>query len=184
VDVLKKAGVNIKVIFGPEHGFRGTAEAGEKVESGLGQSYRHPRGFLYGKKEKPSKEDVQGVDVLLFDIQDVGRAVLHLHLLAPGLYGSRHPVQYPTGGAGPAQPNGFYVDGPVLEPRFKSFIGMQPVPVVYGMTYGRICKDAAGRRLAAERSDGRVHAKRTGGHLSARRYLFFADRYSVRQLHP
>ena len=72
VDVLKSNGVTIKVIFGPEHGFRGTADAGEKVENTIDKATGVPVVSLYGKKRKPSKEDLAGVDVMIFDIQDVG----------------------------------------------------------------------------------------------------------------
>src|SRR5688500_14774135 len=72
VDTLQKSGVTIKVIFGPEHGFRGTADAGEKVESTVDKATGIPVVSLYGKKRKPSKEDLEGVDIMLFDIQDVG----------------------------------------------------------------------------------------------------------------
>jgi uncharacterized protein YbbC (DUF1343 family) len=140
VDVLKKAGVNIKIIFGPEHGFRGTAEAGAKVESGVDKSTGIRVVSLYGKKKKPSKEDVQGVDVMLFDIQDVGvRFYTYISSLQDYMEAA---IQYniPLVVLDRPNPNGFYVDGPVLEPRFRSFIGMQPVPVVYGMTMGEYAK--------------------------------------------
>jgi uncharacterized protein YbbC (DUF1343 family) len=140
VDVLQKAGVRIKVIFGPEHGFRGTAEAGNKVESGRDKATGIPVVSLYGKKRKPSKEDVNGVDVMLFDIQDVGvRFYTYISSLQDYMEAA---IQYniPMLVLDRPNPNGFYVDGPVLEERFKSFIGMQPVPVVYGMTIGEYAK--------------------------------------------
>lgn len=136
VDVLKEAGVKIKVIFGPEHGFRGTVEAGEKVNSNTDPKTGIPVVSLYGKKRKPSKEDVAGVDVLLFDIQDVGvRFYTYISSLQDYMEAA---IQYniPLMVLDRPNPNGFYVDGPVLEPAYKSFVGMQPVPVVYGMTIG------------------------------------------------
>ena len=136
VDTLKKKGVQIKVIFGPEHGFRGNADAGEKVESVVDAATGVPVVSLYGKKRKPSAEDLKNIDVLLFDIQDVGvRFYTFISSLQDYLEAA---IQFnkPLIVLDRPNPNGHYVDGPVLEPRFKSFIGMQPVPVVYGMTIG------------------------------------------------
>jgi len=136
VDLLQAAGVSIKVIFGPEHGFRGTADAGEKVESTIDKKTGVPVVSLYGKKRKPSKEDLADVDVMLFDIQDVGvRFYTFISSLQEYM---ETAIEYniPLMVLDRPNPNGHYVDGPVLEPKFKSFVGMQPVPVVYGMTMG------------------------------------------------
>lgn len=140
VDVLQKGGVKIKVIFGPEHGFRGTADAGEKVESTIDKATGVPVVSLYGKKRVPSKEDLEGVDVMLFDIQDVGvRFYTYISSLQEYM---ETAIKYniPLIVLDRPNPNGHYVDGPVLEPKFKSFVGMQPVPVVYGMTMGEYAK--------------------------------------------
>lgn len=140
VDILKEAGVTIKVIFGPEHGFRGTADAGEKVESTIDKSTGVPVVSLYGKKRVPSKEDLEGVDVMLFDIQDVGvRFYTYISSLQEYM---ETAIKYniPLVVLDRPNPNGHYVDGPVLDPKFKSFVGMQPVPVVYGMTMGEYAK--------------------------------------------
>jgi uncharacterized protein YbbC (DUF1343 family) len=140
VDILQKAGVTIKVIFGPEHGFRGTADAGEKVESTIDKATGVPVVSLYGKKRVPSKEDLDGVDVMLFDIQDVGvRFYTYISSLQEYM---ETAIKYniPLLVLDRPNPNGHYVDGPVLEPQFKSFVGMQPVPVVYGMTMGEYAK--------------------------------------------
>jgi uncharacterized protein YbbC (DUF1343 family) len=136
VDVLKKNGVAIKVIFGPEHGFRGTADAGEKVDNITDAGTGVPVVSLYGKKRKPSKEDLAGVDVMLFDIQDVGvRFYTYISSLQDYME-TAIEFNLPLVVLDRPNPNGHYVDGPVLEPAFKSFIGMQPVPIVYGMTIG------------------------------------------------
>jgi len=140
VDLLQKNGVSIKVIFGPEHGFRGNADAGEKVESTVDKATGVPVVSLYGKKRKPSKEDLQGVDVMLFDIQDVGvRFYTYISSLEDYM---ETAIQFniPLVVLDRPNPNGHYVDGPVLEPKYKSFVGMQPVPVVYGMTIGEYAK--------------------------------------------
>ncbi len=140
VDILKEAGVTIKVIFGPEHGFRGTADAGEKVESTIDKATGVPVVSLYGSKRIPSKQDLDGVDVMLFDIQDVGvRFYTYISSLQEYM---ETAIKYniPLLVLDRPNPNGHYVDGPVLEPKYKSFVGMQPVPVVYGMTMGEYAK--------------------------------------------
>ena len=147
VDTLQKLGVNITKIFGPEHGFRGTANAGEKVDTYTDQQTGIPVISLYGKKRKPSKEDVADVDVLLFDIQDVGvRFYTYISSLQEFMESA---LQYnkPLIILDRPNPNGFYVDGPVLDTAFSSFVGMQPVPVVYGMTIGEYAKFLVGENL-------------------------------------
>ncbi len=140
VDVLQQSGINIKIIFGPEHGFRGTADAGEKVENIIDSATGIPVVSLYGKKRKPSKEDLQDVDVMLFDIQDVGvRFYTYISSLQEYME-TAIENNIPLMVLDRPNPNGHYVDGPVLEQKFKSFVGMQPVPVVYGMTIGEYAK--------------------------------------------
>ena len=136
VDTLRKLGVNIKVIFGPEHGFRGTADAGEHIESGIDKDSGIPVVSLYGKKRKPSEEDLKDVNLMLFDIQDVGiRFYTYISSLQDYMEAALE-FNLPLLILDRPNPNGFYVDGPVLEDKFKSFVGMQPVPIVYGMTIG------------------------------------------------
>ncbi len=136
VDTLRKHGINIKVVFAPEHGFRGTADAGEKVGNYTDQKTGIPVISLYGTKRKPSKDDLAGVDIMLFDIQDVGVrfytfiSSLEYYIEAAMEFG-KHLIILDR-----PNPNGHYVDGPVLETPYKSFVGMQPVPIVYGMTIG------------------------------------------------
>lgn len=136
VDTLRKLGINIKVIFAPEHGFRGTADAGEKIGNYTDQKTGIPVVSLYGTKRKPSKEDLNGVDIMLFDIQDVGvRFYTFISSLEYYITAAMEQGKYLIVLDRP-NPNGHYVDGPVLEPAYKSFVGMQPVPIVYGMTIG------------------------------------------------
>lgn len=136
VDSLRKLGINITVIFGPEHGFRGNADAGEKIGNYKDEKTGIQVISLYGNKRKPSKEDLANVDVMLFDIQDVGVrfytyiSSLEYYMEAALEYG-KHLIVLDR-----PNPNGHFVDGPVLERAYKSFVGMQPVPVVYGMTIG------------------------------------------------
>ncbi len=136
VDTLRKLGVTIKVIFGPEHGFRGTADAGEKIGNYKDDKTGVQVVSLYGSKRKPSKEDLADVDVMLFDIQDVGVRFYTFissleYYLEAAIENGKHLIVLDR-----PNPNGHYVDGPVLETAYKSFVGMQPVPIVYGMTMG------------------------------------------------
>lgn len=136
VDTLSKLGVDIKVIFGPEHGFRGTADAGEKVGNYTDEKTGIPVVSLYGNKHQPSAEDLKDVDVMLFDIQDVGTRfytyISSLEEYMKAAVANNKPLIV----LDRPNPNGSYVDGPVLDTAFRSFVGMQPVPIVYGMTIG------------------------------------------------
>jgi uncharacterized protein YbbC (DUF1343 family) len=136
VDVLQSNGIIIKIIFGPEHGFRGTADAGEKVESTIDKATGVPVVSLYGKKRKPSKEDLKDVDIMLFDIQDVGVRFYTFISSLQEYMETAIEQNIPLMVLDRPNPNGHYVDGPVLEIKYKSFVGMQPVPIVYGMTIG------------------------------------------------
>lgn len=144
VDLLLKNAVNIKKIFGPEHGFRGVADAGEKVGNYTDEKTGIPVISLYGTKHKPSKEDLEDVDVVVFDIQDVGvrfyTFISSLQELMEAAFLNHKPMII----LDRPNPNGNYVDGPVLNRAYKSFVGMQPVPVVYGMTIGEYAKMLVG----------------------------------------
>jgi uncharacterized protein YbbC (DUF1343 family) len=147
VDTLEKLGVNIVKIFAPEHGFRGTADAGANVQTYTDVQTGIPVLSLYGNKVKPSKEDLDDVDVLLFDIQDVGvrfyTYISSLQYFMEGAIENNKPLMI----LDRPNPNGFYVDGPVLDTAYKSFVGMQPIPVVYGMTIGEYAKMLYGERM-------------------------------------
>lgn len=134
VDTLKSLGVVPKKIFSPEHGFRGTADAGEHTGDYVDKQTGVPVISLYGSKRKPSPADVKDVDILVFDIQDVGtRFYTYISSLQDFIEAA---IEYnkPLIILDRPNPNGFYVDGPVMDLKYKSFIGMQKVPVVYGMT--------------------------------------------------
>ncbi len=136
IDTLKESGISIKKIFSPEHGFRGTADAGEKVGNYTDAQTGIQVISLYGSKRKPAAEDVKDVDVLVFDIQDVGvRFYTYISSLQEFMEAAI-TLKKPLVILDRPNPNGFYVDGPVLDMQYKSFVGMQPVPVVYGMTIG------------------------------------------------
>lgn len=136
VDELLKKGIHIKVIFSPEHGFRGKADAGELVENGKDKKTNLPIISLYGGNKKPKAEQLKGIDIILFDIQDVGVrfytyiSTLHYVMEAAAEQNIKVIV------LDRPNPNGYYVDGPILEKKYKSFVGMHPVPVVHGMTIG------------------------------------------------
>lgn len=146
VDFLVSRKVDIKKIFAPEHGFRGEADAGETVKSGKDVKTGLPIISLYGNNKKPSREQLADVDVILFDIQDVGArfytyiSTLHYVMEAAAENGKNVIV------LDRPNPNAFYVDGPVLKPKFKSFVGMHPVPIVYGMTIGEYAQMINGEK--------------------------------------
>lgn len=136
IDTLLESGINITKIFAPEHGFMGKVEAGGKVSD---QSYSNkniPIISLYGKSKKPLPATLSDIDVMIFDLQDVGvrfyTYISTLHYLMEACAEENIPLII----LDRPNPNGFYIDGPVLEHKYRSFIGMHPVPVVYGMTIG------------------------------------------------
>jgi uncharacterized protein YbbC (DUF1343 family) len=146
VDSLLKAGFAISKIFCPEHGFRGDQEAGEKVENYKDKKTGLTVISLYGKNKKPKPSDLKNIDVMVFDIQDVGvrfytyLSTLHYVMEACAENNvSLILLDRPN-------PNGFYIDGPVLEMKYKSFAGLHPVPVVYGMTIGEYAQMINGEK--------------------------------------
>ena len=153
VDTLRNLGVDIRVIFGPEHGFRGTADAGEKIGNYTDKETGIQVVSLYGAKRKPSAEDLEKVDVLIFDIQDVGvrfyTYISSLEEFMEAAFENGKPLML----LDRPNPNGHYVDGPVLDKKYKSFIGMQPVPIVYGMTIGEYAMMIAGERWLNEKAN-------------------------------
>lgn len=140
VDTLLARGVELVRILSPEHGFRGSAEAGEMVEDGKDTETGLPVVSLYGSHKKPKAEDLEGVDRIVFDLQDVGARfytyISTLHYVMEAAAEEGLPVTV----LDRPDPNGFYVDGPVLDTAFSSFIGMHPVPIVHGMTVGEYAR--------------------------------------------
>jgi uncharacterized protein YbbC (DUF1343 family) len=136
-DTLKSLGVNLKKVFAPEHGFRGNAADGEHVSDSIDQKTGILVVSLYGKGRKPTPQQLADVDILIFDIQDVGArfytyiSTLHYVMEACAENGKNLVV------LDRPNPNG-YVDGPILQPEFKSFIGMHPIPIAHGLTIGEI----------------------------------------------
>ena len=137
VDTLMARGVNVTKIFCPEHGFRGTAEAGAKVDNSTDPKTGLPIISLYGKNKKPTAKQMEDVDVVLFDLQDVGcRFYTYLSTLHYVMEACAER-DIPLVVLDRPNPNGHYIDGPVLDTTTcRSFVGMHPVPVVYGMAIG------------------------------------------------
>jgi uncharacterized protein YbbC (DUF1343 family) len=136
VDTLISLEVNVSKVFAPEHGFRGTADAGEVVRDGMDTKTGTPIISLYGKNKKPSPEQLEGLDIVIFDIQDVGARfytyISTLHYVMEACAEQNIPVLI----FDRPNPNGHYIDGPILESEHQSFVGMHPIPVVHGMTIG------------------------------------------------
>ena len=136
VDFLLANAINVEKIFAPEHGFRGTADAGELIVDGKDTKTGLPIISLYGANKKPKSEQLEGIDILVFDIQDVGARfytyISSLHYVMEACAENNIPLLV----LDRPNPNGFIIDGPILEKEFTSFVGMHPVPVLYGMTIG------------------------------------------------
>jgi uncharacterized protein YbbC (DUF1343 family) len=140
VDTLVKLKVNIKKIFGPEHGFRSDTEAGETVKSNKDIKTGLPIISLYGSNKKPTKEQLKDIDVLIYDIQDIGvRFYTYISTMSYAMEAcAENGKEFMV--LDRPNPNGFYVDGPVLKPEYQSFLGLHAVPIVYGMTCGEYAK--------------------------------------------
>ena len=140
VDTLLSLQLDISTIFGPEHGYRGEADAGEKVDNKTDVSSGISVVSLYGKNKKPTPEQIKNIDVMVFDIQDVGvrfyTYISTMHYVMEACAEHNIPLII----LDRPNPNGDYIAGPILDPKFKSFIGMHPIPIVHGMTIGELAK--------------------------------------------
>ena len=136
IDTLISMNINVKKVFAPEHGFRGIADAGEKVSDGFDIKTGLPIVTLYGENRKPSSKHLENIDVVIFDIQDVGARfytyISTMHMVMESVAENNKKIYI----LDRPNPNGHYVDGPILDMKFKSFVGMHPVPIVHGMTVG------------------------------------------------
>ncbi|MFN4762797.1 exo-beta-N-acetylmuramidase NamZ domain-containing protein [Gillisia sp. Q332] len=146
VDSLLALEVDIVRVFAPEHGFRGTADAGETVKDGKDPQTGLPIISLYGDNKKPKPEQLKDIDILVFDLQDVGARfytyISSLHYVMEASAENKIPLIV----LDRPNPNGHYVDGPVLNPKHQSFVGMHPVPVVHGMTMGEYARMINGEK--------------------------------------
>lgn len=151
VDSLKKLGINIVKVFGPEHGFRGRASAGTHVADDLDSATGIPVISLYGRKSKPTKEDLSDVDILIYDLQDVGcRFYTNINALArlmEACYENDKELLI----LDRPNPNGYLIDGPILDMQFKSGIGMFSIPIAHGLTVGEFAQMANGEGWLANK---------------------------------
>ncbi|KPM50133.1 exo-beta-N-acetylmuramidase NamZ family protein [Jiulongibacter sediminis] len=140
LDTLLSRDVAVKKIFAPEHGFRGTADAGAQINNEIDSKTGLPIVSLYGKNKKPSSAQLEGIDILIFDIQDVGvrfyTYISTLHYTIEAAAENNIPLLV----FDRPNPNGHYVAGPLREEGFESFVGIDPIPVVYGLTIGELAK--------------------------------------------
>lgn len=140
VDSLLELKINLKKVFSPEHGFRGTADAGEKVKDGVDTKTGLPIFSLHGKHKKPTEAQLEDIDIMIFDIQDVGvrfyTYISTLHYVMEACAEQNIPLLI----LDRPNPNGNYIDGPVLEIEHSSFLGKHPIPLVHGMTIGEYAK--------------------------------------------
>lgn len=144
VDILMTQKVSVIKIFTPEHGFTVAGDAGATIKN---SSYHNiPIVSLYGKKTAPSAEDLTNIDVIVFDVQDVGVRYYTYISSLQRLMEAATTYHKPLIILDRPNPNGFYIDGPVLQSAYKSFVGMQPIPVVYGMTIGEYAQMLVGEK--------------------------------------
>lgn len=146
VDSLLNRNITITKVFAPEHGFRGTADAGELIKDGIDSKTGIPIISLYGSQKKPDPKDLSDIDIMVFDIQDVGARfytyISTLHYIMEACAEQNIPLLVMDR----PNPNGHYIDGPVLDEDFKSFVGMHPVPVVHGLTIGEYAQMINGEK--------------------------------------
>jgi len=150
VDRLLGAEIRVVKVFSPEHGFRGKADAGQEVEDKIDLVTGLPIISLYGSHKKPQPQDLGNVDIVIFDIQDVGARFYTYISTMTYVMEACAENNIPVIVLDRPNPNGFYVDGPVLESEFKSFVGMHPVPIVHGMTVGEYAQMVNGQGWLAD----------------------------------
>ena len=146
VDSLLSAKLQVVKVFSPEHGFRGTADAGAHIESGIDEKTGLPIISLYGSNKKPSPSQLEGIEILVFDIQDVGARfytyISTLHYVMEASAENNIPLIV----LDRPNPNGHYIDGPILDTAYRSFVGMHPIPIVHGMTIGEYAQMINGEK--------------------------------------
>jgi uncharacterized protein YbbC (DUF1343 family) len=149
VDFLIGKNLTIKKIFAPEHGFRGEAGAGEKVDNSKDEKTGIPIISVYGKNRKPAAEQLADIDIVIFDIQDVGcrfhTYISTLHYMMEACAENNKTILI----LDRPNPNGDYIDGPIMQPVFRSFVGMDPIPVVHGCTIGELAQMINGEKWLA-----------------------------------
>lgn len=146
VDTLLSLHIKVKKIYAPEHGFRGKADAGEKVNNETDNKTGLPIISLYGSNKKPSAQHLADIDILIFDIQDIGARfytyISTMHYIMEACAENNKELII----LDRPNPNGHYVDGPILEPAYKSFVGMHPIPIVHGLTVAELAQMINGEK--------------------------------------
>ena len=150
VDILIENGISVDKIFSPEHGFRGEAADGTLIENSKDGKTGIPIVSLYGTNRKPNPESFQDLDVIIFDIQDVGARFYTYISTMHYVMQTCAQVNIPLIIFDRPNPNGYYVDGPVLQPEYQSFVGLDPIPVVHGMTVGELAQMINGEGWLAD----------------------------------
>ena len=140
VDTLLSKSIHLKKIFTPEHGFRGTADEGAHINNSIDEKTQLPIISLYGKNKKPTAEQLNDIDIIIFDLQDVGTRFYTYISTMTYVMEAAAENNIPIIVLDRPNPNGFYIDGPVLEKENASFVGLHQVPVVYGLTIGEYAK--------------------------------------------
>jgi uncharacterized protein YbbC (DUF1343 family) len=146
VDSLLSAKLQVVKVFSPEHGFRGTADAGAHIENGIDEKTGLPIISLYGSNKKPTESQLEGIEILVFDMQDVGARfytyISTLHYVMEAAAQNNIPLFV----LDRPNPNGHYMDGPILDTAYRSFVGMHPIPIVHGMTIGEYAQMINGQK--------------------------------------
>ena len=170
LDTLINAGIKVSKVFAPEHGFRGDVEAGKTITNSTDAKTGVSVVSIYGQNKKPTKEQLQGVNIIVFDIQDVGARfftyISTLHYIMEAAAENNIKVIV----LDRPNPNGFWVDGPVLNPVYKSFIGMHPVPISHGMTVGEYAQMINGEGWLANKIKCDLTVIRVNGYAHIMRY--------------
>lgn len=157
VDTLLALQVNVKAIFAPEHGYKGKVERGQDIDNSVDKDLGIPVISIYGQKKKPNPEDLKNIDVMIFDMQDVGvrffTYISTMHYVMEACAENRVNLIV----LDRPNPLGYYIDGPVLDTAFRSFIGMHPVPVIHGMTIGEYAQMINGEEWLKDRVKCSLH---------------------------
>lgn len=173
LDIMLDNGINVVTLFSPEHGFRGTADAGEHVGNSVDEPTGIPIASLYGGKGKrmPSKEIMDGLDVIAVDIQDVGLRFYTYYCTMIDLMNAAKAYGKEVLVLDRPNPNGMYVDGPILDMKYSSGVGRLPIPVVHGMTLGELAQMANGEGWLADGGKVKLDVVPCDGYTHQTRYM-------------
>lgn len=170
VDSLLAKNVSITKIFAPEHGFRGDYDAGAHVKNTVDSKTGIPLISIYGKNKKPSAAQLSGLDVIIFDIQDVGvrfyTYISSMHYMMEAA--AEHAIEFIV--LDRPNPNISHIDGPILKPQFKSFVGMHPIPILHGMTVGELAKMIKGEKWISNAADLKLSIVPVANYTRTSRY--------------